>query len=225
MAMWLHALLLVRAVTRKIPMPWFVWVISVVVGWEAVRNARYVPFFMVGAFPFAVESAFQGWPSMTRAWRQTSYEIYAGITLAVFAILQLPHVGFRSLPNTVPVGVCDFVAAHHMHNRFYVDFDFGSYWVWRFAGSPAVFVDGRSPTVQGYADLRREIRLAREGPPSGWERFLEKYGITAVVVRNPPPQIRDWVIQSYFPKDKWSLQYRDELTLLFLKQNYPPRSS
>lgn len=221
LALILHALLLVRALQRHIKVPWFVWILSIGFGYEAARNARYVPFFMITAFPFAVESAFQGW---RRTLKDTLWErpiSYVGVTATFLLLLvtQLPRVGFGIKSDNVPSAACDFIAAHRLEGRFYNDFEFGSYWIWRFAGSPAVFVDGRSPMVEGYAELRREIRGAQGGPPQGWQQFLKKYGITGALIRVPSMDVREAVLSAYFPKSEWDLVYSDRLALLFLKRS------
>jgi hypothetical protein len=223
LAFGLFLLLCASSIERKTSLTWIAWIIFLIFGYAAVRHARYVPFFMLAAFPFAIESAFTPTAGWRRGWPAQGFrQEWLSALLIVLALLQLPHVTFGTLSRQVPVGVCNFIAANRLGGRFFNDYDFGSYWIWRFDGNPAVFIDGRFPTVEGYRPLKEEIQQAQRGSPGDWQNFLNRYDITAVATRTPDPSVQESVFISYFPKNRWALVYQDHVALLFLKRSAYP---
>jgi len=220
MAFVLHILVLLRQLETGHKIPWRVWALTFVFGYEATQHARFAPFFMFVAFPFGVQAL---WIHLgKRQNKLTEYRSFSTLVVAgifsLWAMAQIPRVRIGIRSDVVPVEACDFIVAHHIGGRFYTDIDYGSYWIWRFAGDPPAFIDGRSSTVEGYMNLRQEIRRAQQGPPSGWQHFLDKYEISAVLIPHPASSVPTPVFAAYFPKTRWSLVYRDDLALLFLRR-------
>jgi len=217
LALILFALLCARNFERRLKMPWLAWVISFLFGYEAACHSRYVPFFMVAAFPFVIESAFsERNGSIHPQWAKLFRTEWLTGGLLIMALMQWPRVALGVPPTQVPVDVCNYIIAHRIKGRFFTDYDFGSYWIWRFDGNPAVFIDGRGPAVDGYMELKNEIKQARRSP-SDWQKFMRRYAITAVVTQDPGPTVRALLTTYYFPKNQWKLVYRDALALLFVK--------
>jgi hypothetical protein len=219
----LFVLLWAGAVERRIRMPWIAYVLSLIFGFEAVRHVRYVPFFMFSAFPFAVETVDFG--SLRERGRLLSTLFLRFALCGVFFAMaqqQWGHATFGIARGLFPVDLCEFIAAHDLKGRFLNEYDFGSYWIWRFNGDPAVFIDGRLSIVEGYDLLKKEMDQARLGSPLDWQHFLDRYAITAVAAQQPAPELRRLALYSYFPKSRWALVYQDGLTLLFLRRSSYP---
>lgn len=217
-ALAFHGLLLLRALQRRVSVNWIGLVVAAVLGWEACLHARFAPFFLVCALPFAVEASL-GDPLWTR--RRVKSAWLAG-ALAALTLLELPGTGFGVDPGRFPQGACDLVSAKKLGGRFYTAFSFGGYWVWRFAGEPAVFVDGRSSMVQGYPELWKEARQAQAGSPAGWQAFLDRHRLTAALMERPQGAAAEALLPLYFQPDRWALAYVDDLSMLFLRRaDYP----
>jgi hypothetical protein len=224
MAFTLDALLCVRLLERRVKLPWIFWALTSAFGYEAIRHARFVPFFMLIAFPFVIEYSLL--EAISRPIRdrldQPRWQRYAGLALAFMALAQLPRIGFGMDRRNIPVDVCDFVESQRLSGRFFNDYDFGSYWIWRFQGEPAVLIDGRSSTVAGYPELRQSIHRAQQGTPSDWQRFLDSYGLTAVLVGYPDPMPGVSTFAYYLPRDRWALVYWDDVAVLYLRRTAYP---
>lgn len=221
MALVLQLLFLARSIEKKQPLPWIALTLFALLGYQAIRHARFVIFFMFAAFPFGVESICEDLKKMTV---NHTINLWAGGVFALLALSQIPSVGFGQNPLRVPVEACNFLEAQQIRGRFFIDFDFGSYWVWRFNGDPPVFVDGRSSTVDGYTEIRRQIYQAETGSPTAWRMFLDRYAFTATVIRCPAPAAGSSRLAENFPKSQWALIYWDDLALLFIKRSAYPAS-
>jgi hypothetical protein len=215
--MVLYGFLLRAQYTRK-SLPWLNWIVTLGFTWAAIRHVRYVPFFMVGAFPYGI-------PFLIAELRRVRgyaprWGFPAGIAITVCGCVYAAHgIALGVAPGLLPVNACEFIAAHPASGNYFNEYNFGSYWIWRFAGHPPVFVDGRSSTVEGYIALRQEIKRAQEGTPAEWDQFMDHYDIGSALIYRPPPAMVSWVSQNYFPTRRWALVYSDNVALWFLKRN------
>jgi len=197
------------------------WLITAVLTLEAVRHVRYVPFFMAG--PFCL--IFLALPN--DPWIQTAGSVLVPFKRPMMGVVSLAvlifsvyaaHTSSFGIRPGLPVGICDFIAAHHPAERYYNDYAFGSYWVWRFRGDPPVFVDGRSSSVEGYIALRRQITTAQRGTPDDWNTFLDRYAIDAAAYPYAQNPVLSSVFAAYFPRKRWALVYWDDIGLLFVRR-------
>jgi hypothetical protein len=198
--------------------------VSMFLSWAAWHHRQNVPFFMAFCGPLLI--AFWSGSSWADSILERVYRRVPRLTaLAIGLVLIGLSVQAGSLmkggvsSSVFPVAACDFIETKGIQGPFFNDYGFGGYWIWRFHKKPSAFIDGRYPTVEGYVELWDAVRRAQAGPPSGWNRFLESYGVRAAILPYPPqtPQSPS-IFEAYFPRSRWALVYWDDLCLVFAKR-------
>lgn len=190
--------------------------------WLSIRHALGVPFFLLCIFPYALEffSRSAVLAVVDRFVEQHVVPVSAVLMMLLFTCLICAvgragtGVDFRQLPAKA----CEFISSEKLGGRFFNDYNFGSYWIWRFGGYPPDFIDGRYPTVEGYRELNNHLVQARNGAPEQWNTFLNQYGITAALVAYPAPSSIVSIFHDYFSASSWALVYWDDLSAIFVKR-------
>ncbi|MCG3206175.1 MAG: hypothetical protein KCHDKBKB_02904 [Elusimicrobia bacterium] len=183
-----------------------------------VKHFFGVPLFMAAAVPYLFIQLWNKGRNLVKI-----YDKISPIGLALFSMAALFSIYSTRIPNVVdshifPVRCFDFIENSEIKGPFYNDYLFGGYWMWRFGGTPPVFIDGRYPAVEGYKDLFIEMERARYAQPEHWHKFLKKYSINAAMVKyifnSPYPSL----IEVQFPSKDWALVYWDDVCLFFLRR-------
>jgi hypothetical protein len=191
----------------------------------ALCHERFVHFFMVAAFPYAVR------PWLQSHWHTAFYRrvqsrerpilAFSACLLALIAAFSARWArgGVDVAESAYVKDACDFIVSERITGPFFNDYRFGSYWIWRFKGNPPVFQDGRHLTVAGYERLMEAAQQA-QGSPHYWGEFLDHWGVQAALVRYPSltEGIRPSPLDHFFPRTSWGLVYWDDLCLLFVRR-------
>jgi hypothetical protein len=185
----------------------------------AVRNVVNAPYLSLFALPLVAATAsnwFRGRPErrLLAARERAALGGALALTLAGAAAAEC-RGGVE--PSSVPAGACDFIAGERLSGPFYNDYRFGGYFLWRFAGEPAVFIDGRYPAVAGYAELLAAVEKAKKNP-GAWADALERDGVHAALSTYPEGAPAAAMFDVYFPRPRWALVYWDDASLLFLER-------
>lgn len=191
-----------------------------------IRHQRFVPLFMVCALPYALMQIVEShWGEKMSSWLQRNERLLlrgcvVAALLAAAAFARGIQGGIDRSATYFADGAFDFIASERIQGPFYNDYPFGSSWLWRFKGSPPVFIDGRISIVDGYDSLVNQIAEAQRSPKD-WEAFLTRYGAAAALVRYPFPSHADVpsMFRAFFPRNHWALVYWDDLSLLFLRRD------
>jgi hypothetical protein len=210
-----------RLRTRRFQ-PLWISITGVFLTWVSIRHVVMVPFFLLAMGPYAVDWGLHSIVGeQVSSWFERQRAAWIALTIVLLGLL-IERAGAKAQggvgTSQIPVQACDFIAQEHIPGPFYQDYYFGGYWIWRFAGDPPNFIDGRYPTVEGFEKLYREIGTAQMNRPEDWEVFLNRYRVNAVLLRYPAPSHFDSTFDLYFPRPRWALIYWDDLCLVFLKR-------
>jgi len=182
------------------------------------------PFLYVLRFPAHLALAWQESELFPRDGDATSSRNF-GVGIHINSIIHTTHPSdpHRSIGRLPPFQVCNFIAGIASEAVFLNDFNFGD------IGSGVLTATRcfrRWPFISGgwISALRREIREAQNGPPSSWQAFLDRYQLTAALVKYPAPVVGRSTYAAYFRKSLWALVYWDDLCLLYLRRDAYPKS-
>jgi len=190
--------------------------ISFFLGWNANHYVAQVPYFMIWAVPFIMtEFTMPVFSSpISRYWTLAPWAALGGFFVLCFT--HKPAFGINT--SLFPVDACSYIEKQNLQGRFYEDYSWGGYWMWRFGLRRPVFIDGRYPAVQGYETVYEQMIQAIQGPPEGWQTFLSTYKITGALVKYADESPLPLPYAAYFPRHDWALVYWDDSALIFLKR-------
>jgi hypothetical protein len=206
---------------RKRQIPWDETGVAVFLTYVSTRHNFGVPFLVLFAVPLAARLLHEHLAK--RTWPAPLKEVHApllSLGVVVFLVLcsRVSVTGGFDKTST-PVSACDFIESQKIGGRFYNDYFFGGYWMWRFAGSPPVFIDGRYPAVEGYQPLLQDIYQSKFNKPEVWAEFLRRHSIQGALVKylrdSPYPSL----YEVHFPKKDWALVHWNDAGLLFLRRD------
>jgi len=185
-----------------------------------ISHAFSVCYFMVFAIPFIATHIRVLFSDRIVSLYFKKTEIIFQWTITLFFLIAISRTNVQAAIDTslVPVGAFDLIATYHLKGPIVNDYLFGGYFLWRCAGDPAVFIDGRYPAVKGYQQLFHEFNVAKYGGPQHWAEFTDKYGFQAALVKYPINAPYKSTFEVYFPRQKWALVYWDDIGLLFLRR-------
>lgn len=194
-------------------------------GYLALTSARNVPLFSLVAAPVLAQKLAelssgkgQGWPGFPRSLsarlgvleRRARGWVFAAIAIATVtgAALggQVRH-GFD--PRRMPVAACDFALQRGISGKLFNSDEIGDYLIYRAFPACRVFIDGRLD-MYGSHRLREYNDVVSFRP--GWDRVLERYGITWIMFETDSRFAR-FLLQS----GAWRRIYADPVATIFQK--------
>jgi hypothetical protein len=135
------------------------------------------------------------------------------IAAAVFFIV-VDKQYFRKFDNIpYPDGAADFIRNHDINGNMFNLHGWGGYLIWELYPQVKVYIDNRFFHKRFF----REYDAIISGG-TGWQYFLDKYGINIVLLNYSPNDninIRDRLFNS----SGWRLVYWDDYSLLYLKDS------
>jgi len=141
--------------------------------------------------------------------RQGRMYVFASYTLC--AVLFLYRVGGSDFglsvsEERVPVRACDYLARAHLGDRFFNEYAWGGYLIWRFWPERRVFIDGRCD-VYGDSVMGETLTVLRG--QKGWEAILRKYAVDGLLIR-----YRSRDSRHFFRSGDWHCVYWDDMALV-----------
>jgi len=201
----------------------------VVLAYQGLQSIRYIPIYIMLALVFAAwllwkQSLSRGvTPPLStqpliprRPW--VLAPPIAAAALAVFLATNTDSTQLRHDPLTGyhPVAVADYYLEHFPGERMFNTYDFGGYFVYRFAGTDnKVYIDGRE---EMYGEERVKRYFYYIYGREGWEKYFDEQGINVVIVRG---------IDGLFPKlsesPEWKRVYYDRARNqhVFIRETMP----
>jgi len=216
--------LLARRIARRDKHVLFHALAAALFSWLAARslvNAPYLSLFALPLLGAAASDALRG--RLPRAPLAQEAALAAALAFALAAAATARSRGGLDA-SSVPIGACDFIAQENLRGPFFNDYRFGGYFLWRFGGDPAVFIDGRNVSVDGYGTLLTEIETAKTSPAL-WEAFLRRDGVHGALTTYPEGAPSYAPFDAYFPRARWALVDWDDVSLLFLERTPENRAT
>jgi tetratricopeptide (TPR) repeat protein len=188
----------------------------------ALRSNRSIGEFAVGA---AVPSALLATRAAARLGpmlaRRRVHVPGAAVALAVAGVLAILHArgvlapggayrfGLGIQDDLFPREAADYVEDRALAGNMANTPAFGGYLIWRFWPARLVLADGRADL---YRDAAAEI--AREG----WNRSLDRLGITYAIARTDPGPSSDPLLQAVATARDWHLVYWDDVASVWARR-------
>ncbi len=215
-------LLLIFHARRTRAIPWTETLVGILLSSVAIRYVRNVPYFMIGAFPYAARWL-AGLPYTVWFYRECRRWAVPAVGAALIAVWSFiaraaPAMQGGFDKRLFPVEACEFISRSRLPGTFFNDYEPGSYWIWHFAEKRPVFMDGRFHSIEGYPELYLNSRAAQADTPEHWNRYLDTLGIDAALVSYPDRVPLPAVFQLYFPRQRWALIYWDDAALIFVRR-------
>lgn len=204
----------------------------------ALSSVHYIPLFNLATAPVLARKLGEAWQGRRGKAAQFLREFSARVA-AMDALAAGPVWGAGAIALVVtatvsggmshafdrhlkPVDACEFVMQRGMAGRMFNSDSFGDYLVYRSYPSCRVFIDGRLDMYG--SDRLKEYNDVIDFKP-GWDKVLEKYGITWIMFEADSRFSR--FLQQ---RSDWKLIYSDEIAKVFVKNPaggdpLPPRTS
>jgi hypothetical protein len=224
----LAAGLLVLAARERDPTRWLLFVISSLLALRYVRNVGLY----FALLPIAVAPALARLTTERRRHRPGAATAAAATVAAVVAlsVVVAPryHLGFSFSESFYPHRACGFMEREGLlADPIYNDVRFGGYLINRYSPDRRVFLDDRNEI---HEPLLSEIyRLLQTSDQAGWQSMLDRYGVTAALVRyNQPFRVvspTGEFVESrgfsalWFPANGWALLYWDDTAMVLAKRS------
>ena len=220
--------LLVLALRERDPTRWLLFLVSALLALRYVRNVGL--FFAL--LPISVAPALTRL-TVNRGRHQPLAATAVAATVAVIVALSVVitpryHLGFSCSASFYPDRACDFMERVGLHTGpIYNDVRFGGYLINRYFPPRQVFLDDRNEI---HEPLLSEIyHLLQTSDQAGWQSMLDRYGVTAALVRyNPPFRVvspSGEFVESrgfsalWFPAGSWALLYWDDTAMVLAKRS------
>ena len=129
-----------------------------------------------------------------------------GLVLALYHVMGGGGFGFGVSEDRFPVRAGDYLARAPLKGRFYNEYSWGGYLIWRFWPQRRVFIDGRC-LVYGDAVIGEALAVAKG--QGAWQEILEKYKVEGLLIRY---RLRDST--HFFRSGKWHCVYWDDTALV-----------
>lgn len=191
-------------------------------GYFSFTSMRYVPFFMIAALPFLVDSLSDlriiRWSRPAVAALALSGALYfsAGETGNISRAMS----GRWLSGYTAPERAVTFILRADLKGNMYNYYDYGGYLIWRLSPERKVFLDGRSidPRVYEESLLINSAGSASADELPYWKAAFAAYDINYVVVRRI--ESNDLVLplcRAMLNDNDWVPVFSDINTLIFVK--------
>jgi len=115
------------------------------------------------------------------------------------------------LPTRFPVKAVDYVINHPVEGKMFNEFTWGGYILYRLWPDKKVFIDGQTDFYG--ENLTREYADVYNGNKN-YEDILKKYSVDWVIVRQNSKLANELEKTS----DHWTLDYKDELTVIYTRK-------
>ena len=136
---------------------------------------------------------------------------FGGTTLA-FSVSQLEY-GVGITEHKFSFKAADFLRKNPVPGKMFNFFDIGGFLDWQLYPGALTFIDGRAYNPQVFM----EHQSVTGGGP-GWERILDKYGITYIVLKTMDSSGMILPIVPILANDpNWSLVFSDGLFVIFVR--------
>lgn len=141
-----------------------------------------------------------------------------GIFLVFKAIPKLVVYEFRADTSfAAPKDAADFLSNLKIKGNMFNEYSSGGYLIWRLYPDKRVFIDGRSLEPDVYEEYNI-IASASSKQNQSWEDILKKYNISYIITPPLLPRGEIYpIVEKILELESWVLIYRDQLTLIFLK--------
>ncbi|MGI8552262.1 MAG: hypothetical protein ACR2PL_15975, partial [Dehalococcoidia bacterium] len=188
-----------------------------------LQSVRWVPVFSLAFAPLAGRALAERWswalagneaPPDSR--RSRFHWLLLLVVLAVLVIALRPGAGsqLRSSPRTkgqlVPVDAVNFIADQYPDARIFNQYEWGGYLIYRLWPRNHVLVDGRNDMFDAHF---LEDYLHAFSAQRGWQGFLDRYGITVVMVRADSS-----MAGALETNPRWRLGFQDNLSVVYVRQ-------
>lgn len=127
------------------------------------------------------------------------------IVVILLSTLPAKFLNFH-IPSEHPIEEAEFIKNNYADRKFLNDYFQGGYLLYN---GTKVFIDGRAETA--YPDEVVDDYLKFHFSQSGWERMIDKYGITGVVLPKNNPNLQ------YFVKG-WSKVFEGDLDVIYIRE-------
>jgi hypothetical protein len=195
----------------------------------ALLAVRYIPIFAVAFAPLAGVAICDRWPQpATSGLRRGSTAPQAVHWLLLSLLLAAAAAGMRPGPASqlrripspspvqMPVQAVDFIEHQAPGARIFNQYDWGGYLIYRLWPGSRPFIDGRAEMFSPQI-LRDYVSIYNVQP--GWERLLDQYGVTLVIVRK-----NSALAGALEVTPRWHLASSDQLADVYIRdpgQNGP----
>lgn len=207
---------------------WIFFLYVFVLGGSMWRNKRIELFDLilflsiailgVMAIRFVVIAGIMLWPLMLKyaTFKDKQYQTRVFLVYLLFMILLFRPInnykqGFRFSLNheVLPVYATDFMIKNKIEGKVFNDYVFGGYQIWKQPKLP-VFIDGR---LAPYIPIVFNDYLIISEASSSWQKLLNKYAITIVMVRTDRK-----LAKALMTDTAWKMVYFDYNAVIYTKK-------
>jgi len=191
----------------------------------AFRHIRFLPFFMVTAAIFGAPYIHGAHEKLTERWRGLSWRLSRSGALALSICMALGSaqlIGFALNPASYrlrydgyPVNAVEWLRRGGYHGRLLVDFNNGSFALWRLYPNFKVSVDGRYEETYPERTVR-DNALALSPDQPGWEEALNRLNPTHILLSGRP-NIEE--LAKRFGA-QWHLLYKDQTSAILARESF-----
>ncbi len=190
--------------------------LTLALGYFALRSMRNVSLFVLAAVPLLAAQA----ASLVRDRPEVRGADRLGRWLhPLLLILALLAVGLRfasvlreqplSERQSFPVQAVDWIERNRPAGNLYNTYGWGGYLIWRLYPAYPVYIDGRAD-LYGDEFIFDYLAIYRAEP--GWETALEAADVHLVLIEPQAP-----LALALSASDNWQVQYSDEMSILFTR--------
>ncbi len=194
-------------------------------GYMALTSVRYIPLFSLVAAPalaLRLGALLHGGGRWAGVLRDISVRLapleqcarpplWGAVAVAVVTAAATGGLVRHSFDRRLmPVDACEFVLRHRIAGKVFNSDEFGDYLIYRGYPDCRVFIDGRLDMYG--AERLREYNAVIDFRP-GWDRVLQRYGITWIIFEADSRFAR-FLEQ----RGEWQLVYRDQVAKVFQKK-------
>lgn len=214
--LWLLLALLAAGSLARRPVEPVHLLLTLVLGYFALRSMRNVPLFVLAAIPLLAAqtaSLVRDRPEVRGADRLGRWLNPLLLTLAILAVgLRFAFV-LREQPNSdrqsFPVGAVDWIERNQPAGNLYNTYGWGGYLIWRLYPTYPVYIDGRADL---YGDQFIYDYLAVYRAEPGWESALAAADVRLVLIEPQAP-----LALALTASADWQVRYSDNMSILFTR--------
>jgi hypothetical protein len=217
---WFILALIGGSLLGRRPVPAARLLLSLFLGYAALRSMRNVPLFALAAIPvlaeqmaplFGPQASVRGAPRLAR-WLGTLIICLAGVTAGLQFIATAASQADAER-KVFPVKAADWISQNRSGGRLYNTYGWGGYLIWRLYPQFLVYIDGRAD-LYGDEFIYGYLRTYHAQP--GWQEALEAARIDIVVIENGEP-----LDLALAESSLWEKAFADEASVVFVKAQGP----
>lgn len=168
---------LLPPVRRRLPLPWWSLLLSLLTLAMACTSRRFIPLFGMGLALFLTPLL----ALVLQSLRGPRTLLLAGAVLCVglvrlwpYPLAAAPAFHYLGAAYTYPHHTVDVMQANGLRGRVFAYYNWGGYLHWRSDGALSVYIDGRANTLYDDATYLNYVRVLRGAP--GWQGIVEDAG-------------------------------------------------